>query len=292
MFFLYAPKSLGPEHRRHRHARVGHASSADLVSWTVHEEALGPRGPGFFDESATWTGCVVRDAGQWVMFYTGSRFLHDEPDHANVETVGRAVSPDLFTWTADPQVLLEADPRWYEKLGDSSWPEEAWRDPWVYPVSDGWNMLITARSRPGEGFGDDDAGVLGRAWSPDLVRWEIREPFTRPGSGFVHLEVPQIASVQGREFLLFSCPTSGLSGERQAAGVRGGVWSVPAGHPVEDASLLLEERWYSARVVEHEGGAVLLAFENRGADGAFPGVLADPFGLEIGADGHLRVAST
>lgn len=291
LFFLWAPKSLGDETRRHRNARIGHASSIDLVNWTLLPEAFGPRGAGFFDETATWTGCVVRDSDQWVMFYTGSRFLSPEPVHANIETIGRAVSTDLVTWARFPDPVTMADSRWYEKLGDSSWPEEAWRDPWVYPVDGGWEMLITARAKPGQGFGDDDAGVIGRAWSPDLVTWEVQPPLTAPGAGFVHLEVPQIATVQGQEFLLFSCPASGLSQAR--AGSPGGVWSVPvtpSGVTPQDASLLLDERWYSARVVRHEGVEVLLAFENRDPSGGFPGVLSDPFGLEIGPDGHLRVA--
>ncbi len=97
LFYLYAPKSLGSEHRRHRNARIGHATSPDLVNWTVLPEALA-RGAGYFDETATWTGCVVRSGDEWVMFYTGSRFLHAEPEHANIETIGRAVSADLNTW--------------------------------------------------------------------------------------------------------------------------------------------------------------------------------------------------
>ncbi|GAB6902362.1 glycoside hydrolase family protein [Kineosporia succinea] len=290
LFYLYAPKSLGSEHRRHRNARIGHATSPDLVNWTVLPEALGPRGAGYFDETATWTGCVVRSGDEWVMFYTGSRFLHAEPEHANIETIGRAVSADLNTWVPDREPVLVADSRWYETLGDSSWPEEAWRDPWVYPVEDGWEMLITARARPGAGFGDSEAGVIGRAFSADLVAWEARPPLSAPGAGFVHLEVPQLVTVLGREFLIFSCPASGLSGAR--LGSPGGIWSVPVRGGVlepEDASLLLEEHWYSGRVVEHEGSAKLLAFANTAADGTFPGVIGDPFDLGIGVDGRLRV---
>ncbi len=42
LFFLWAPKSLGDETRRHRNARIGHASSIDLVNWTLLPEAFGP----------------------------------------------------------------------------------------------------------------------------------------------------------------------------------------------------------------------------------------------------------
>ena len=92
LFYLHAPRSLGSPDLRHRHARIGHATSTDLRQWVDHGEVLRPGAPGKFDGSATWTGSIVRaDSGLWNMFYTGSRFL--SPDTAaNVQTVGRAVS--------------------------------------------------------------------------------------------------------------------------------------------------------------------------------------------------------
>jgi beta-fructofuranosidase len=33
LFFLHAPTSLGDHDFRHRRARIGHASSPDLVDW-------------------------------------------------------------------------------------------------------------------------------------------------------------------------------------------------------------------------------------------------------------------
>ncbi|CAN5233988.1 hypothetical protein BH09ACT5_BH09ACT5_10770 [soil metagenome] len=132
MYYLHAPKSLGDQNLRHRNARVGHATSSDLVEWTDHGPVLEPGAPGSFDETATWTGSVLQGPdGVWRMFYTGSRFLSPDTT-ANVETVGVATSTDLHTWTKSPGPITRADPRWYETLGDSSWPEEEWRDPWVY----------------------------------------------------------------------------------------------------------------------------------------------------------------
>ena len=97
--------------------------------------------------------------------------------------------------------ILEADPRFYEKLTAAAWPEEAWRDPYVLadPEGDGWHMLITARAREGEPAG---RGVIGHARSADLVDWEIQPPLTRP-SGFGHLEVPRVASIDGQPMLMF-----------------------------------------------------------------------------------------
>lgn len=287
MYYLHAPKSLGDQHLRHRNARVGHATSADLVEWTDLGPVLGPGGPGSFDETATWTGSVLRGPdGLWRMFYTGSRFL--SPDsNANIETVGVATSTDLHTWTKMPGPVAEADPRWYEKLGGSSWPEEAWRDPWVYadPDGDGWHMLVTARANSGDEL---DRGVIAHATSRDLQTWEVRPPLSATGAGFKHLEVPQVVELEGRTILLFSCDGPALAGRR--AGRPGGIWAVPAGSPTgpfatEDARLIVDERLYSGRMIRDRSGAlVMLAFENSTSDGQFVGSLSDPVRVGWDAD--------
>lgn len=40
IFFLNAPKTLGDEQRRHRAARIGHAVSEDLVTWSLIEDVF------------------------------------------------------------------------------------------------------------------------------------------------------------------------------------------------------------------------------------------------------------
>ena len=279
MYYLHAPKSLGDERLRHRNATVGHASSTDLTTWTDHGPVLEPGAAGSFDETATWTGSVVRGHdGLWRMFYTGSRFLFPDTT-ANIETVGVATSADLHHWTKAPGPITEADARWYEKLGDTAWPEEAWRDPWVYedPDGQGWHMLVTARAAAGDEL---DRGVIGHATSTDLVQWTVQPPLSSPGAGFRHLEVPQIVSIDSRTLLLFSCDSAALAGLR--VGEVGGIWAVQAASPTGPfdtaaSALVVDERLYSGRIIrDRDGGLVLLAFENSTTDGQFVGALSDP----------------
>lgn len=293
MFFLHAPHALGHEHLRHRNARIGHATSSDLTNWTVHGRAFEAGEPGAFDETATWTGSVVRGPdGLWRMFYTGSRFLFPDK-HTNIETVGVATSPDLYSWTKHPGPVTVADPRWYETLGSSSWPEEAWRDPWVFPSADGtlWHMLVTARANSGDEL---DRGVIGHATSTDLESWTVQPPLNRTGGGFQHLEVPQVAKVGSRTHLIFSCDSTKLAGNR--SGGMGGIWSVVADaaegpYPITTAKLLVPERLYSGRVIEDRNGRpVLLAFRNRSDDGSFAGTITDPLPL-VDRDGGLAIES-
>ena len=289
LYYLHAPKSLGDQNLRHRNARIGHAVSTDLITWTDLGPVLGPGNAGAFDETATWTGCVVRgDDGLWRMFYTGSRFLSADSS-ANIETVGVATSSDLHHWTKRVDAVAAADPAWYETLGTSAWPEQAWRDPWVFadPAGNGWHMLVTARSNSGD---EMDRGVIGHATSSDLDSWVVQPPLSAPGAGFRHLEVPQVVTVDGRSVLLFSCDAAALAGDRAT----GGIWAVPLDavtgpYPVEKASPLVDERLYAGRAVQNRSGQwVLLAFENRTDNGGFAGSLSDPIGLEWAHD-QLRL---
>ena len=42
LFFLHAPHALADPELRHRNARIGHATSSDLVDWTFHGVAFEP----------------------------------------------------------------------------------------------------------------------------------------------------------------------------------------------------------------------------------------------------------
>lgn len=290
MYYLHAPKSLGDQKLRHRNAQIGHATSHDLTTWTDLGVVLRPGSPGEFDETATWTGSVIRGVdGIWRMFYTGSHFLSDGSS-SNVETVGVAKSADLHTWVKSPGPITKADPRWYETLGTSTWPEEAWRDPWVFadPSGAGWHMLVTARSNQGV---DDERGVIGHATSADLETWRVQSPLSVPGAGFAHLEVPQITTVDRRLLLLFSCDTGALSNARKSRGEHGGIWalepeSVLGPYQVKHAELIAPESLYSGRAIQNRQGEwVLLAFENSTDSGDFVGRIGDPMSITWVANG-------
>jgi beta-fructofuranosidase len=283
IFFLNAPRALGDADRRHRAARIGHAVSEDLVQWSVLRDPFIAGEPGAFDDTATWTGCVIQDEdGLWRMFYTGSRFLSPEPSTRHVETVGVAVSGDLLHWEKRSGPVVKADPRWYATLGESSGPDEAaWRDPWVFadPDGDGWHMLVTATANYGP---VGDRGVVGHAVSRDLETWEVRRPLSAPGAGFAHLEVMQVACVNSRWYLLFSCDGRMLAPERAARFPHPGTWILPITGPrgpfdVAAAVPLTSQELYSGRLVRRrDGDWALMTFRNSTDGTPFPGFVTDP----------------
>lgn len=277
LFFLQAPRALGDPELRHWHVSIGHAVSTDLRRWEVLPDALAPAPDGAWDDYTTWTGSVLRHNGRWWMFYTGT----SRQERGKVQRVGLATSDDLVSWQRyGSEPLIEADPRWYELLDPAAWPEQAWRDPWVFqdPDTGTFHALVTARAREGD---PATRGVIGHATSTDLLEWTVGPPVTSPG-GFGHLEIPQVERVGGGWRLLFSAPAGGdhtVEGTHllSAAGPLGPYdWST---HELLDADRAGTR--YGGRLVRVDAGWRLLAWLNRGPDGGFVGELADPVPVHI-----------
>jgi beta-fructofuranosidase len=274
LFFLQAPRSLGEQLARHWHASVGHAVSTDLRSWEVRGTVLEAGPPGSWEGMAIWTGSVIEHRGTWHMFYTGAK----RADPGVEQRVALATSTDLTTWTrhrANP--VLELDPRWYERV-----LYDAWRDPWVMrdPAGNGFHALIAARANDGP---EDARGVIGHAWSPDLVAWEVRPPLSEPGE-FGHLEVPQAEIVDGTPVLLFSVGPDRFSEARRtrlpdeetgtyvAVGeTLLGPWDIAGARRIPVPDL------YAARIVRDRAGEwQVLGFIDGSVRDAFVGEIIDP----------------
>ncbi|MBV9831367.1 MAG: hypothetical protein JOZ82_07200 [Marmoricola sp.] len=278
LFFLHAPTSLGDPELRHRHARIGHASSPDLRSWTVHEPPL-PDAVDGLDDLASWTGCVLRDERGWWLFTSGL----SRADDGRVQRIGVARSADLETWERTP-LVLGADHTHYQRTCAVR-ADEAWRDPWVVRDAEGlWHMYVTARDESGI----EGCGVVGHATSPDLLTWTVGPALSAPTGRFDHLEVISVVQLEGRWVLLFSCLSDAMPGSCPGAG---GTWSVPVGGPggpvdVAAAVRLTDEHWYVAHVVEHAGAPYVLAFRNTDDEGRFVGEVGDPMPVRWRADGR------
>lgn len=292
VFYLQAPRSLGDPELRHHNATIGHAVSRDLRSWQVLPDALGPGTGTEFDSLATWTGSVLRHGGEWHMFYTGV----STAEAGAVQRVGHATSPDLLTWTKRGMVL-EADPRWYERLHDGV-REEAWRDPWVWhePTTGRFHMLLTARVQDGP---IDGRGVVGHAVSDDLRTWEATAPVSAPGD-YHHLEVPQLIHLGGAWRVAFCVTAAEHSAARRARpGVvaEGGTHVLTGAGPLgpfhsDDERFLLGDATaslYAGRFVEHGGRWYLLAWEHLDAEGGFGGRISDPMPVSVDGNGVIRV---
>ncbi|OZD69007.1 glycosyl hydrolase family 32 [Rhodococcoides fascians] len=280
-FFLRASRALVDPERRHTHASIGHAISTDLTRWEIVADALVPSDEPGWDDLATWTGNVVRAPdGRWLMFYTGVT----RTQSTAVQRIGLATSDDLLTWTRHGNgPVVEPDPTWYADSEGPDWGGAAWRDPWVFPDpdGDGWHMLITAHATAGP---PDGRGVIGHARSHDLLDWTVQPPLTST-AGFGHLEVPQVAVVDGQPLLLF-CSNFGLRSEKdQLWAVPGsavtGPWDLDRAQPVPVRGI------YAPRLVQDTSNRWQLIGFADVVDGRFVGELCDPIPVTYTADGLI-----
>jgi len=288
-FYLQAPSSLPHETHRHLHVSIGHAVSDDLTTWGVLPDALHPAPGPRWDDSTTWTGSVVRAPdGRWLLYYTGTA----KAEGGLVQRIGVAASVDLLTWERVHVAPLEADPSIYEKLGDSAWHDEAWRDPYVFadPDGRGWHMLVTARARTGP---VDGRGVIAHATSPDLSHWTTRGPITEPGS-FGLLEVPAVHEVDGKHVAIFSCRLEEMPVSRhdEVDGL-GGVWSVAGPGPLGPFDVARAVRFphpslYAGRLVRDRSGTWQLLGFRYLEGGEFIGQITDPIPVTTDARGIIR----
>jgi beta-fructofuranosidase len=277
VFYLQAPRSLGDPHARHHAASIGHATSIDLVEWTLHRTALQPHAGPAWDDQATWTGCVVEAPdGSYVLYYTGI----GRADHCREQRIGIAVSEDLEIWTrwSDGPAVI-ADPRWYETDPAQTIDGVAWRDPWVFTGPDGrWHMLVTASAA---GWPAATGGVIGHAVSDDMFNWEVLPPLTQPGTARC-LEVPQVAEVGDRFVLVYSVPRPETAGD---ALPQGDIWCADAEGPLgpfdtNNSWKMDETGLYAGRLVRVGDSWKLMGFINS-YDDEFIGALDDPRPVDV-----------
>ncbi len=285
IFYLQAPRSLGDERLRHFNASIGHASSTDLINWSILPDAIGPGIKGEWDDLATWTGCTIHKDGEWYLFYTGV----NQADSGLVQRIGVAISKDLISWkkyAGNP--VIEADPRWYELLNLNAWHDQAWRDPWVFEYDGQFHAFITARVKAGP---TDGRGVIAHAISKDILDWNVQAPVTEPGD-FGQLEVPQLVEVERKPCLIFSTDKFSHSrallertGKPPITGTACYMGETPLGpFTRHDDPWLFENSGgtlYSGKFIEAtELDWTFMAFENYADNGEFIGRITNPFTIK------------
>ncbi len=134
----------------------GHASSADLIRWQEHGEALRPGGGGSnYDVDGCYSGCAVALDGHVALVYTGVDGDQQRP------CLAYATDPNLLTFAKDPVNPVIATP----PLSDS----EAFRDHSVRRQDGRWHQAIGGRTtrRGGAVYGYTSADL--RDWEYDQI---------------------------------------------------------------------------------------------------------------------------
>ncbi|PCN48675.1 hypothetical protein Csp2054_06180 [Curtobacterium sp. 'Ferrero'] len=165
----------------------GHATSDDLVHWTLHRPAIVPV-PGGADSGGAWSGNTVLHDGVVRAYYSG------KVDHSPFQSVLLAESTDGGATFGTP-VQVVADPAADEAI-------TMFRDPFVWSDEAGWSMAVGAASA-------DGVASVRHYRSADGVHWEHEGDMlamTRDtidgidtGEGW---ECPQVIRVDGEEVVI------------------------------------------------------------------------------------------
>jgi predicted GH43/DUF377 family glycosyl hydrolase len=131
--------------------RIGFASSVDGINWTKYagNPVLTPTA-GTWDESSVELGMVLRENGQYKMWYHGRR--------NNIRQIGYATSPDGINWTKNTNPVLSAGSAAWE-VGGVAWCS-------VLSNSGSYTMFYTAFEVTGTII------RIGRATSLDGINWQ------------------------------------------------------------------------------------------------------------------------
>lgn len=149
----------------------GHATSADLDTWTTCNPILGTEPANHFESAHLWAPFVLQQPGESWMFYTG---LSSEPS----QVLCSATSLDLNVWVRNPgNPIIPLGGFAWHWLNHLGHVRQA-RDPHVVRVGDHWLMAYTTMHRNG-------CPAVGGLVSTDLRHWEdigpiLYRPLNRP----------------------------------------------------------------------------------------------------------------
>ena len=183
---------------------IGHASSTDLIHWTVEDAVLSVE-PGTWDDLAMWAPQVFKIGNGWMMYYTGVNL-------ASSQQTGIAFSTDLYDWFKLPWPVYHPDP-----LTWAEWSPNAFshgRDPFVFKHEGLFYMLNTAKTW-------FNKGAVACAVSTDGFAWQDAGPLFVNNTWHV-MESLQCLERNGRFHMFFTeegvAGTSHMSSDSLASG--------------------------------------------------------------------------
>jgi beta-fructofuranosidase len=204
----------------------GHATTDDLVHWTLHRPAMSPI-PDGLDSGGCWSGNTVSEGDRVRAYYSG------KVDHSPYQSVLTALSDADGTNFSEPVQVLE-DPAAEEGI-------TMFRDPFVWNDGSGWCMVVGAATAA-------NTAVLRLYRSGDGLDWEYKGDLARrertvvngadTGEGW---ECPQIVQVGGRSVALVA---SWSHADGPGAVLAFPVDAAPAPHRVDDG-----HNFYAASVM-------------------------------------------
>ncbi len=137
----------------------GHATSPDLIHWTLEPRVLSIESPGWKERNLWSPHATQTPAGDYVLYYTGVNWPVSQQ-------IGLATSSDLFNWTESPDnPVFRPDTTW-ALWGDNVWAD--CRDPFVFEQNGQLALVTTTDTKPGYNGNPTSLGALALATSDSL----------------------------------------------------------------------------------------------------------------------------
>lgn len=179
LFYTQGSVSKDSWFRENNEVSIGHTSSPDLTTWTIHAPALRTGPPGSLDAGHVYAPSVIERSGIYYMIYTGT-----EQSFFGGEHLLLATSVDLFTWARySPDPIVAPDTSWafyfpagYQK--GSGGPVSG-RAPHIFKdIKYGYICYYVARLKadPTRPSNDHEYACVAAATSQDLIHWVDRGP--------------------------------------------------------------------------------------------------------------------
>ena len=185
--------------------RIGYAVSSDGISWSVRSNPVLTATAGMWDSYTVEAPYVIRESGQYKMWYTGS------PDFVSF-SIGYATSEDGINWTKDTlhNPVFEPGTQLWELAGPGYCC--------VMSVSGGYKMWYTSAQANGL------KEYTGYATSFDGISWErdtLNNPVLGPGAAGQWDEfltvLPRVLYINNNYYMWY------LGGRFQYSQLRGGL---------------------------------------------------------------------
>ncbi len=184
----------------------GHAVSKDLVHWEHLPIALFPSK--WNDRNGCYSGSAIEHDGKMYLYYTGVRYLEENPEDIHVFLNEQLVSAQMMLISKDG-IHFDNSKNKTTVIETLTNPEIGCmtdtRDPKVWRGKDAWYMVLGSKT-------PENAGKLLFYRSDDLMNWDYVNSVSKKGLGYMW-ECPDYFELDGEKILIFS--PMGLRADKQ-----------------------------------------------------------------------------
>jgi sucrose-6-phosphate hydrolase SacC (GH32 family) len=260
LFYLNAELNLVATEQHHSSAQVGYATTKDFLSIEWHTDRVLNADPNGWDNTAIWSGDVIKVQNGFLMFYTSRNKATDDGMTQNIGVVFTPRLQSFDRWFRIPNIRIEPQAPYELRHVPDDTTTHAWRDPFLFRHQQQIYMLLSAKD-PTQPLGRKGAVALLQAKNNNFEDWEYLDPICQPGC-YAEMEVPQLYRSTGDKYALVysSWAKNDFSTVTDRSGGLQGMFSPsPFNFFGEHPQVLLPEtdRLYACRIIPELDGEIV-----------------------------------